>query len=717
MSRKDNTKLPDELVPISKELIQLLKTRKLAIFCGAGICLNPPSNLPLAGELRQEIVNTLLPEEELSDESRMLLEKGIVTIQRDFKLSDKLMKETRYYPFEAFLQTVNTNASIIETIVKIYQGGEPNKAHTLLAELLKQGYVCEIMTTNFDTKIEVALEQLLGHKGERWKKNEDFTVIYKESDFLKADFSRIRRPIIWKIHGTIGDSQSLRTTLKTIARRELREARSKILRYFFQKADQNILIIGYSCSDEFDINPILNALDSETHIYLIQHLPKQSNKLPGVYTLKYPFNRFQGKMICCNTDNLLEDLWKYFIGKTWKDYPKSKAWKHVILKWSNDFQEGQRTFTAARVLQDIQEYSQAESLYQQSLETFQEIGDEVHIASTYHQLARLQEERGRYKDAYDMCMKGLKISRRLDNKEDIVLSLQMLGRLYHRWANYKEAERRYKQGLKIAKKSKYKPGVAISYHQLARLYEDRGNFKKARKLYERSLKISQQLGDQINIIRTRHQLAFLLQLHEKLDYAETLYRQNLNIAERLGDQKGIAQSLHHLGMLEHIRGNPNEAKDFYQQSRAIKERIGDKAGLVPTLLQLAMIQDDRGNFDCAKPLYQQSFEILKQLDDQAGIAVYFHHLAWHFLMQEKYDEAENFCNESLVINEKLGHKRRIAHIFVTLGQIAAARESFKLAIKRYKIAEKMFRELKLRREVQRVREDLKRIRLKSKSFQ
>ena len=335
-----------------EEVIHLIQEGNLALFCGAGISLNPPSNLPSAGALRKAILERFIEVDMLASEIRMLLEEGVAKEKGTTRPGVDNVDIKRYYPFEAFIQIVDRNVPILETLVEIYKEGEPNKNHTLIAELMKQGYVKEVLTTNFDTKIEDALEKVDGSEAERWKKDVDFKVLSKEADFLETDFSLLKCPVILKIHGTIEDKGSIRTTLTTISSKELREARARVLRHFFQEADHDILIMGYSGSDEFDINPVLRGLDSETRIFLLKHLRRDSKEKPRVFPLDDPFHGFKGVMIQCNTEDFIDILWENLVGKFWKDLSGSEAWKQVIEEWSRGLQEGLRLYTAADILFD-----------------------------------------------------------------------------------------------------------------------------------------------------------------------------------------------------------------------------------------------------------------------------------------------------------------------------------------------------------------------------
>jgi len=124
------------------------KEKEFAVFCGAGISKN--SGLPLANELKQYILG------------KMSIDKEDI---------EEIMASN--LPFEAFMETISENTDISK-ILEIFEKGEPNTNHILIARLAKNGYLKTIFTTNFDLLIEKALEK------EGQKRDKDFEVYSDE---------------------------------------------------------------------------------------------------------------------------------------------------------------------------------------------------------------------------------------------------------------------------------------------------------------------------------------------------------------------------------------------------------------------------------------------------------------------------------------------------------------------------------------------------------
>ena len=59
-----------------REIIHLLKNKRLAIFCGAGISINSPSNLPSSSEFRSALVEQIFDVKSLNGEVKYRLKHG-----------------------------------------------------------------------------------------------------------------------------------------------------------------------------------------------------------------------------------------------------------------------------------------------------------------------------------------------------------------------------------------------------------------------------------------------------------------------------------------------------------------------------------------------------------------------------------------------------------------------------------------------------------------
>ena len=226
----------------SSEKIETLLKEGLIIFCGAGI--SAKSGIPLSRILIPELIDKL--------SSRIIAKRFKSAVCK--------------LPLEILLDTLKNNSDISE-LLNVFVNSQPNRYHQMITELAKRGIVKTIVTTNFDTLIEQAFENsglLLG---------KDYFIYSDEEDFSKyVNNGSDNRIVLIKIHGTINKPESIRTTMKEIANSSLSKSRARVLRSIFGQSDMQVLVIGYSFSDNMDINPILSNLkEPVSRVTVIQH--------------------------------------------------------------------------------------------------------------------------------------------------------------------------------------------------------------------------------------------------------------------------------------------------------------------------------------------------------------------------------------------------------------------------------------------------------------
>jgi tetratricopeptide (TPR) repeat protein/NAD-dependent SIR2 family protein deacetylase len=326
----------DELVA---EICEYLLKGELALFCGAGISKN--SGLPLVDELKRSILETLLE------------------TKQDIK---QVMKVP--YPFEAFLQAI-LDPSLISgmkldstKILEIFRQGEPNSNHVFIARLAKNGFVKTVATTNFDLLIEKALQN------EGWEGGINFDRYYTEESFSEAEPAEHDiRFSLFKLHGSIDHPETVRATLSTVASQSLSKQRMLAINHLFSTGTHKaILVIGYSCSDIFDLIPQIQSIDTDyKQVFFIDHI--EGIRLPTVYDLdtqrkKNPFIHFPGRWIKWSADELIKDLWST-VGESIGKYEFIRTnfnWRSDASAWLGEVQKdlGAKYFTAGHVLENIQ---------------------------------------------------------------------------------------------------------------------------------------------------------------------------------------------------------------------------------------------------------------------------------------------------------------------------------------------------------------------------
>jgi len=534
------------------EITKSIKEKELALFCGAGISKN--SGLPLANELKQYILGKL------------------PIAKRDV---DEIMNSS--LPFEAFMETISENTDISK-ILEVFQSGEPNTNHILVARLAKNGYLKTVLTTNFDLLIEKAL------KKEGLKRNKDFEVYYDEEQFSGIDFEDIDDKIIriFKVHGSVEDKESIRTIMFAVASKTLSDKRMSVIRYLFSDGShKKVLILGYSCSDEFDITPQIESVtENRKEIIFIEHSQREEIEDIKTKSFKNPFKRFSGIRIRYDTDEFIEKLWNSPKEITEEKYKLSKSevvWGKYVDDWAKGLEKNKgylKYSTAGLIFYGVLNFSRAIENYEKSLEIAKEIGDKGKESACYGNLGIAYRNLGDVKRAIKYYEKSLEIDKRTGNKLGASKSYTNLGVAHSSLGDFKRAIENYEKSLEIAKETGDKVGASKCYGGLSVAYRELRDFRRAIEYNERSLKLARETGGKA--VESQCYLNLGIIYHDLGNFKKAVgyHNESLEIDKEIGDKIVESRCYIGLGLTYHNLRNFKRAIEYYLNAEKVFKEIG-----------------------------------------------------------------------------------------------------------------------------------------------
>jgi len=606
-------------------LLERINSRSINLFLGAGMSKKLPSNLPLSNEFRALVFEKLCIHEKIGE----IYEKYVIQLSS--------------IPFESFVKLMIDGSDFFKFFLSAFGSGKPNKNHLLITELVANGLISKILTTNFDIMLEQAVKL-------RQENLDDLKVVFDEKHFDKLDLNAMKTPVICKIHGSIQEPSSIRVTLDLISRQSLQQARANILDYFFRTSGKDLLVLGYSCSDKFDINPFLKNLKSKINVLIIKHEPTNFK----IEKLGEPFEAFSGIQVACNTDDIIDYFWDKFLGGNHEDTKTGgQDWKKDIHSWSLRLDSAQRLYLVGNVLLEMREldesillfnqglhrapnkslealiltrlgsarilkgnYVKASELYRESLPLLEEGKDDIKIAEIYHFLGMIEKLRSNYDDAEDLLKRSLAICQRSGFLFGTATAMTEMGTIYQRKGDFEKGKALYSQSLVLDRKIGNVSGMAVCLHQLGMIRRIEGDVKRAENFFKESHEIRKKLGDKHGIAASKHELGLCALKRRKLDVAEKFFEEALQILEELGDQARIAWTLHELGTVFYVRGDYDRAEELIQRSIQIKRSNNDQKGISDGLAQIGVIRMQQGRYDEAERLLSDAYEISKKLEDK-----------------------------------------------------------------------------------------------------
>ncbi|MGB2986185.1 MAG: SIR2 family protein [Phycisphaerae bacterium] len=309
-------------------------------------------------------------------------------------------------PFEGFMEIL-AQSSNIDPLLALFTKGSPNHTHRLIAKLMTEGHALLVVTTNFDLLIERALSELDWHQGI------DYGLVTDPEAAHRLLSLQGPRPSLLKIHGSVDSPARLGVTLRAISSREHLQRIFPLVQLVFSTGvHRQVLVLGYSCSDVFDILPAVHQIEGEKKmICLIDHTEERAkwgrrDVASGVGRAGM-FRDFPGTCYSGVTDDFVVLAWQrhFEAGGTRErcgaadDSRKGAGdklpWKEEHVKpWLQSVVPYKRLCLIGDLLKAISEFGAAEKYYQSALSLSRRQWDDKATVDTLMRLGFLFEARG-----------------------------------------------------------------------------------------------------------------------------------------------------------------------------------------------------------------------------------------------------------------------------------------------------------------------------------
>ncbi|TKB96649.1 tetratricopeptide repeat protein [Pedobacter cryotolerans] len=504
-----------EIISVVSEKLTLDNT---AIFCGAGISFN--SGLPLANDLISYILSLL---------------------QVNPNDAEKILQSN--LPFESFIQTL-TEEQDIEDILDIFSKGIPNTNHDLIAQLLKLGYAKNVLTTNFDMLIENALNNIGLVEGN------DYQVFSNDVEFGNINWKTDTIRII-KIHGSISNQKEMAITLELVARKTISQHKNNVISSFFSGLiNPNILILGYSCSDVFDISPLVESVkENRSQILFLEHFFEET-KIEDISIKEFnnPFKNYIGQRFFLNTNVFTELLWKNIITHEYEFRKSEYFWKENVNKWfqeASSYSLGMKNQIAARLFFDIGEYNLSIKLWELGLQIAQQEKNQIFFYAQLGGIGMALNAIGKYKEAKSCLEESVKACREICNTQGEISQLQALGNIHRNLREFDEAINAFNNALALA--SLHEPGSLCScIGNLVNVYNQVGDHDNVINILERGLPITLSRGNKQTEGSMLCSLGVALFLKGDIDKAFESVLHSLKLTQQISDRQGECIALQNL---------------------------------------------------------------------------------------------------------------------------------------------------------------------------
>ncbi|MGH9789509.1 MAG: tetratricopeptide repeat protein [Candidatus Acidiferrales bacterium] len=527
-------------------------------------------------------------------------------------------------PFESIMEAVAIEASQVE-LFRFYKAGTPCTTHLLFARLARAHKLRAIFTTNFDLLLERALEQCGMADGR------DHQVHHDPAALARIDWDSTPVQLV-KLHGSVHDRESMAITLRQVAGAMFHSGRLAALGHLFADGPhQAVLVLGYSASDRFDLNPAIAAhAQRGKTVYFVEHA---RGAPPGIKSAPlsgggehWPFRDWPtGDRLICDANWLVGALWSALVGAgEVAPPPELDSIRASILEsWKASIQALPADAKAAILATwffRLSEFSRARALYEQAFVQARWHHRPAATLATLlckrgtaeRNLGRLHEAVADFRGALALLGSGLAAPR-----EEVLAALA--GGLIN-LGREQEAVPLLEQAALAAHERSDLQSFGENLGLLAEAYWRLGDLGRAFQFLITAIGAAEQIGDLRGLNGRLGNLCILHLFVGQWDQALAASGKAMEIAQLMGDLKGVATQLGNLGEVLFRQGRPAEAGTKWEEALRMFREFGDVQNEARVAGNLGRVHEALGRRDQARECYEESLRLAREIGDAVSVA-------------------------------------------------------------------------------------------------
>jgi tetratricopeptide (TPR) repeat protein len=192
----------------------------------------------------------------------------------------------------------------------------------------------------------------------------------------------------------------------------------------------------------------------------------------------------------------------------------------------------------------------AEQMFQRALAQITDESELLSIkASVLHEQGLLYARKGRFEEANTLYQQSLEIEERIGDMHGKAATLHQMANIYFDQGQVEKAIALYQQSLGFHESIGDIHGKDATLHQMANIYAKQGQIEESIALCQQSLELNIQIGNMWGKAATLHQMASIYANQGKVEESMALCQQSLELNIQIGNLQGRAFTLVLLGQL------------------------------------------------------------------------------------------------------------------------------------------------------------------------
>jgi predicted ATPase/serine/threonine protein kinase len=231
-------------------------------------------------------------------------------------------------------------------------------------------------------------------------------------------------------------------------------------------------------------------------------------------------------------------------------------------------------FAAAVLAGEQGDYSCAQQLFEESLDTCVDLKDNRGVAVALNALAVNARDRGDFPVSALLFERCVAIWKDLGDSADLARALSNLASVTKLQGDYARASSLYDECLAMFRKAGDEAGVAWTLNYQGDVAREKADFPAARSFCEQSLAAFRQLRDGWGIASALSDLACLSCDQGNNAESRRLYGESIKMFQELGHKRGIARVLEYLAANAAAQSNAVQALHLAGTAAALRQRLG-----------------------------------------------------------------------------------------------------------------------------------------------
>ena len=222
------------------------------------------------------------------------------------------------------------------------------------------------------------------------------------------------------------------------------------------------------------------------------------------------------------------------------------------------------------------DYPASQSLGEQAMLIFQELGDKLNISDTKSLLGWVSEEKGDYATAIQLQEEVLALTRELKDDKYIASALSNLAWAVLRPGDYARASAYLEEALAIHRRIGDKAGMGYLLSGLGEVALREGKLERASKLIEESLVLRGELGHKWGIGASLGTSAWIAMRQFDWSSAVKRLKESIQVRKEIGDRGGIAFCLERLAEVAIGKHQAENAARIFGAAESIRASLRSK---------------------------------------------------------------------------------------------------------------------------------------------